>query len=191
MNRLGSTIGRCLTTSPPSRTCAYGFSTPANFHTQTCLRQYSRTTRYALETGPPAALAYMLLRLTWESVERWSPLVEVDVRQFIESSYVQRCWNVVYDPRTTRALTFATFAGLYWMIKQASGPTVPRYRADDRITTAYLGMAGEQLFGAVWFPTIPGVLEQEAADSSYLDLAKLRAVTMRAVVEQKPLYIPT
>lgn len=129
----------------------------------------------AIQIGnwPPAALAYMLLRLTWECPDTWSPAAKIRVRQMVEPSRVQQLWHVVYEPRTTRVLTFATFAALYWMIKRADGPTLPRYRGDDRITTAYLGHAGRLRFGAVWFPTIPGLLEEEARDPRYLNLAAL------------------
>ncbi len=122
---------------------------------------------------PPAALAYMLLRLTWECPDTWSPAAKIRVSQMIEPSRVQQCWHVVYEARTTRALTLSTFAALYWMIMHATGPTLPRYRADDRVTTAYLGEAGRLRFGAVWFPTIPGILEDEARDPGYLDLTRI------------------
>ncbi len=128
--------------------------------------------RILITDWPPAALAYMVLRLTWENPETWSPLAEIQVRQLLEPSQVQRCWNdVIYDSRTTRALMFATFAALYWMVRRTrKKKSIFPYRATDQITTAYLGVAGDQKFGAVWFPTIPGVIEEEARDPGYLNL---------------------
>ena len=127
----------------------------------------------AIQIGewPAAALAYMLLRLTWECPDTWSPAAKIDVRQFSARSQVLPVWDVLYDPRSTRVLTFATFAALYWMIKNSPGPTISNYHASDRVTTAYLGTAGRGHFGAVWFPTIPGVLEDEAKKPGYLNLA--------------------
>lgn len=135
---------------------------------------------------PTAALAYMLLRRTWERLETWSPNAAIRHICLIQRSEVLWSWqNVEYHPVSVRALTLATFAAFYWMIERSRDQALSRYCGDDSITTAYLSEHSTPMFGAVWFPTIPGVVAEEASNPIYMSPEEAALLLKRAHQERR------
>lgn len=135
---------------------------------------------------PTAALAYMLLRVTWECCDTWSPAAPIESVRLTQRSEILWSWqNVEYDPVSVRALTLATFDALYWMIKRSANQIVIPYRGDDSVTTAFLSDQSDPMFGAVWFPTIPGPVEEEAHKQCYISLTEAVALFKQAHARER------
>lgn len=88
---------------------------------------------------------------------------------------------------SVRALTLATFAAFYWMIERSRDQALSRYCycGDDSITTAYLSEHSTPMFGAVWFPTIPGVVAEEASNPIYMSPGEAALLLKRAHQERR------
>lgn len=140
----------------------------------------------ALQSWPPEALAYMLLRQTCECCDAWWPAAPIRLVCLTQCSEVLRLWQRVQDdPVSVRALTLATFAAFYWRLKRSPELITPPCQGNDSITTAFLSDRSDPMFGAVWFPTIPGPIEEEAHKRCYISLTKALALLGQACSRER------
>lgn len=111
---------------------------------------------------PSAALAYMVMRRTWEPTEVWSPAapapddaeLRLSLSKRLELPRKMLLWHTAL---TVRALFLAVFAALYWRIERGDSLDIVSCCIDDAAAAFLFSRATMPPFGMLCFPTVPGM----------------------------------
>ena len=106
----------------------------------------------------PAALAYMVMRKSWESTDTWSPAAALRCTVSpLRRLELPRKFLVDCAPLTARALFLAVFAALYWKIQRSDVLDMSSCGIDDASAACVSSEATRPNFCILCFPTVPGM----------------------------------